>query len=431
MEAEDLISINSGDVDWEISCDQCPLDNVSEYTQVCKQCLIQLCALHASTHGNSRFTEKHTLIDRKEAESSGVNQDLDSRRFILRFAKPCKDHSLHLTEMYCVDCQLFVCNLCAFSDNHQNHEFKIAKEYASTLKRQLELINFSDFANNLAQRLKRIESRINLNRECRDQAIAILDCWYDTEQCLFDHKFGMDRDEVLNHYSKIQQTLLEQSTAASLLLQRLSYAQQGAQDAQNDADYFCIIQTSNECSRVQDMCSTIESLPDFDYSKLFLNATERCRIEYSLGLPFEMFFVWNEACKTYAIYLNPIINSAFEGYFGFDLYLTEFDAEGKTRSHECRYLEEETNNHFLLAQIPENHFTKLEVRIIENNVLVAMYDRSKATEANSQSWSEQSIIHELFRANFLPQPNFDETSKQYQSAYTNNWDYDDGKLCSM
>jgi hypothetical protein len=59
---DDVVSICTADVEWEESCDKCPLDDLSEYSHVCTECMVHLCQFHVSGHQRHRLTKDHDLI---------------------------------------------------------------------------------------------------------------------------------------------------------------------------------------------------------------------------------------------------------------------------------------------------------------------------------------------------------------------------------
>jgi hypothetical protein len=414
-----MLATNSYAELLDAKCDQCSPEVAYEYTHICKECPARLCSSHVLNHQNDRLTSNHKL------------EKIEGAHSFLNFGMICDEHPPQISKLYCIDCQLFVCHLCIYSDRHKNHTFKVISELPASVKKELDAKNYWSLSDELVQRKVKIDSRINLNQKCRDEAISTLEEWLNSQKLLIEEQFQQERNKIIDFYARKHEALLEDSRTASLSLEDLQTAQKHTQGQIDGSKKFDIIRKARRYSEIGDAGNPmISAFPAFEFQRLLLKKPDVLHFEYAIDLPFTVAFFWDEEVAAYNIYLEPNIDGSMDADFGTGLYLTETDIDGNVRRCDCTSLVKEAkNNRFNICQIQERYFERLSVYIADSDALIASY--IEGLEIDSNSWSERKVIQQLFLANDFQNLSYDNEKRSFVSEYSKDWDYEKGKLKSM
>jgi hypothetical protein len=311
---------------------------------------------------------------------------------------------------------------------HSDHAFRLINEYAAIIKKELNEKKFWDRSDELVCRIAKIKSRIELNQSCHKEAVEAIENCRKLQKLKIDNQFVQYRNNADDFYSKKDEGLWEESKALSKLLEAL--------ETHDESNFHQLIDTWHTFQQleVEDNFSrdgfANMNMSIFGLDRLLLKSSDVQVYDYSIGLPFSISFCWDEIQARYNIFLNAFDSSSSKSFLGVGLYLIETDIGGKTRRYDCHLADTApVDNCFLIAQIPENYFRQLAVCMSDNDVLLAKYDDTK--EEGDNIWSERHVVQELFLANDLPKPEYDETGKRYMSDYSTEWSYQEEKLKSM
>ena len=134
------------------------------YDSYCTECKIWLCP-QCKTHFHNDYFKDHTLVITKPKE------------------KPkCIYHNTQETNLFCLDCNSEICNLCIFNNgNHYNHHTIGINEYVNDFmkeKEKMEYNNYDKFSKAIEDKTsnleKDVENEINKTSDKFDDLIQII-----------------------------------------------------------------------------------------------------------------------------------------------------------------------------------------------------------------------------------------------------------------